>query len=291
MTVTQKPTVPSTASSSVHPAIPLREQIKSAGWKQGAIFPKGILNIPSEWNLSEDEILVVCTQSCSVVSGELEKDPLLELIIAKPLSHFPANSTEASGKNVRKLVVPIEPVNGSNALELQIHRRHFIQRYLITEIAPDSSIQLTDEAVTALANWLGRYYTRIDLPDSLSELITQKNGLRDVLKDWLQEKCKKTGQCHHLDIKSIHIKWAPHGESDQYDICLKLICSKDETCEAFEEFKTAWTAISTSYPQLNIELLDCALDGETLLSDLEGYKRFSEFDYITRLENIEEPSR
>ncbi len=60
------------------------QRILEAGWRQGSVFrPPVDFALPVPFD-HENEWLVVCTQSCTVVSRDLAGDPHIEFLVAKP---------------------------------------------------------------------------------------------------------------------------------------------------------------------------------------------------------------
>ncbi|MDE2115178.1 MAG: hypothetical protein KGJ29_09980, partial [Hyphomicrobiales bacterium] len=93
----------------------------AAGWRQGAVFkPFGDLRPKND-----EYFFVVCTQSCSVVSPNLIRDPFVEIAEGKPLQHYKKNSPEAIGKNVTKFQMPVTNDQFA-ALEVDINTRRFV---------------------------------------------------------------------------------------------------------------------------------------------------------------------
>lgn len=61
-------------------------KIHRLGWQQGSIFQPHSINLvlPNEFSFDSDmERLVICSQSCSVVSPRFKADPNVEAIAAR----------------------------------------------------------------------------------------------------------------------------------------------------------------------------------------------------------------
>ena len=86
-----------------------REQAEAlllAGWRQGALFaPNDKIPFPPATD-GDGNILIVLTQSCTVVSERLNSDPVVEVATAKLLKNFNAKDQAATGKSFRKLILP-----------------------------------------------------------------------------------------------------------------------------------------------------------------------------------------
>lgn len=75
--------------------------LQDKGWRQGSIFHPG--DVLQEFALTEEELLIICTQSCTVVSSRYTTDPIVEAMVVKILAKYNPKSFEATGKNQRKL--------------------------------------------------------------------------------------------------------------------------------------------------------------------------------------------
>src|ERR1017187_10195724 len=85
-------------------------RIHSAGWRQGSVFrPPAEFSVPLEFDRGR-EMLVVCTQSCTVVSERIEADPYIEFLVAEPVKKYNQRSPEATGKNLRQFHLPISGI-------------------------------------------------------------------------------------------------------------------------------------------------------------------------------------
>jgi len=73
--------------------------ILTAGWRQGSIFrPPGSFLVPVQFD-RDREVLVVCTQSCTVVSPNINANPLIEYLVAQQIVKYHSRSDQAKGKN------------------------------------------------------------------------------------------------------------------------------------------------------------------------------------------------
>ena len=60
--------------------------ILDKGWRQGTVFdPRGIAE---DIKLADSEFLIICTQSCTVVSSRFATDPIVEAMVIKPLAKY-----------------------------------------------------------------------------------------------------------------------------------------------------------------------------------------------------------
>ena len=204
------------------------QQLADAGWRQGSPFrPPPGFQIPIEFDC-EVEWLVVCTQSCSVVSERFKNDPFIEMITATIVPIYKATSPEASGKNLRCFHLPITGLPDFQALACDINRRVFLRRELFLAHTPTTGVQVAERDTTNLAGWISRYYTRIALP---SELVSRaKLGLFESIRSALKSKMA-TGNSVFDSIKGIYIGWEPISDiltSDSYKLDMLFLCENEE---------------------------------------------------------------
>ena len=134
----------------------------------------------------EAEWMVVCTQSCTVVSRSLVNDPHVEFLVAKPAEGYNPSSQEATGKTPRRFHLPVSGRPGVAALDCDINRRFFVPRSLCLTFTPDAGIMVSEEASeTWRAGFRG--ITSVALPN---ELVIRAKNLFDIIKTALK---KSTG--------------------------------------------------------------------------------------------------
>jgi hypothetical protein len=260
------------------------QRIHSAGWRQGSIFrPPAEFSVPLEFD-RDCEMLVVCTQSCTVVSKRIGADPYIEFLVAKPAKKYNPRSDEATGKNLRRFHLPILDIHNTEALACDINRRFFVDRRVCLVHSPDTRAKVSEKSARDLAGWISRYYTRIALPDELVR--RAKKGLFAHIQNALERK-SPSGEKLSNGIDRIYISWSPESELQDgpYSVHILFLCA-DANAEI----------------QLN-SLLDVPLDPftqdgghdgikleyeikfktETFVSELDGYKRLTEWDYLSNL--------
>lgn len=260
------------------------DRLLMAGWAQGSVFrPNEHISIPKHL-VREDMYLVVCTQSCTLVSSNIIKDPTVEVIAAKAIASYSAKSEPATGKEVRRYHLLVEGVHFS-ALEIDINARFTIPREQLVLFPPDGP-KTNSEGRRAFAGWLGRYYTRIALPNEL--VIRLKRSVFDPLGRFLKSSPKGGGAKNHEGVHSIYLQWQPDLEVDAntlYDIDFLLLCDEPQIAEALEA-KLHEIGLD---PDKRVEKdgisVNCTVQarGETILTDLDGWTRLTEWDYLTGL--------
>ncbi|MBS0656553.1 MAG: hypothetical protein JSR46_12310 [Verrucomicrobia bacterium] len=260
--------------------------IQAKGWRQGSIFHPG--NVVTDITLAEGELLIICTQSCTVVSSRFATDPTVEAMTVKLVTKYNPKSFEATGKHQRKLHLEVINNPQNQCIECDINRRFFFDRQHLFNLDPLQEMEIGTKGMNKLAGWLGRSYTRIALPDILVERL--KPEIISFILKCLNEKQTdgpKKGSPIHESVPFAYIDWQPRGDhADLFGIKFIFICEDVQTVQALES-----NLIQKLEPyQLpagknGIRILDviCRTPNTTFLSDLHGFERFSEWDFLSEL--------
>jgi hypothetical protein len=225
---------------------------------------------------------VVCTQSCTVVSPDLSRDPFVEIAEGRPLQTFRAKSHQAVGKDVRKFHLPVERADFA-ALEIDINSRKFVRRELLLGIQ-HAGFMVSDVARRNFAAWIARYYSRT-LPNELVRRL--RTTILEKLNSFLNAKTGSPPEARHDQIKNVWIRFHPNTElasGSTYDIKLWLICDEPEIAEKYDRellqlFGGQVLAIDDIEFSFEVNSLD-----EVRLSELNGWQRFTEWDYLSGMD-------
>lgn len=262
-------------------------EIQNRGWRQGSVLDPRTTTVafPLDHRLEHDEFFVLYTQSCTVVSRRFSTDPKVELIVAKLISKYKGKSPEATGKNQRKLHVAYS--DGSAALEFDFNRRFSIDRRLLLDFHPAEGMIIGEIGALKLGAWIGRAYTRIALPDALVENMRKKGGLIDSLKKALDTPYGEEADPVHFEVPFIYINWQPrNNESENFSLNFQFICNEYGAAEVLDESITLLLEKYSEKPEYRgIDFIQwsCKPANETFLTDLDGYERLSEWDYLSNL--------
>ncbi|MGB9407538.1 MAG: hypothetical protein WCA89_08375 [Terracidiphilus sp.] len=262
--------------------------IFNAGWRQGSIFrpPEGFVPVRFE---RDREVLVVCTQSCTVVSERIEIDPHIEFLVAEPVKKFNPRSAEATGKNLRCFHLPISGMPNAEALACDINRRFFVHRKTCLKHSPDVSVGVLEVSARNFATWIARYYTRTALPDELTRRV--RKGLYKYIKNALEEK-SATGEKLLNSIDKIYINWDPNFDlqGGLYRVHILFLCADadaDIRLGSLLELPLCPFTLCEGHDGIKLEY-ENKVRSETFVSELDGYKRLSEWDYLSNLGDVAE---
>lgn len=254
-------------------------EILERGWRQGSVFdPRGILeNIP----LMDGELLVLCTQSCTVVSPQFTKDPIVEGMVVKPLAEYRSRGFEATGKNQRKLHIEVINHPQFKCIECDINRRFFFDREKLLSLKQLPEFVIGDNGSIKLSGWIGRAYTRIALPNLLVDRM--KTDLLPIIQRCLQSPINES-------ISHIYLDWQPrHDISDLFKLRFIFLCYEPESAELLENTLLAKLEdylTETGKNGIKIIKIEFRTINETYISKLTGYERFSEWDSLSSYEDL-----
>jgi hypothetical protein len=261
------------------------KRLLDAGWRQAIAFrAPAQFSVPIPFD-RDNEWLVVCTQTCSVVSERFTVDPFIEVVAAKPISKYNPRSPEATGKNARQFSLPLV---GGEAVQCDINRRCFIDREMFLGIEPDLSIQVL-AAAKGFAGWISRYYTRVAWPNALVDRAKAPGGLYESVKAALAHPFGDKGPLSDW-VSAIYVNWKPDDELSEaqgaYQVSMRFLCDNLEAdtalgallCEALDRFEAGHDGITLQW--------DVKAKRTTFVTDLDGYYRLSEWDYLTDLGRV-----
>lgn len=258
-------------------------RLLDADWRQGSTFRAGP-KIAELLGIAEGTLVIVLSQSCVVVSGDLEKDPRVEIACVR--ESFEAVYSDAhegaAGKLRTKLHVKLDGHPDGDRFVLDINTRQFMPRELLLEIdqnAPTCTVKQADR----VAGWIGRSYTRSAWPNRLVEIFRETKVKAKLEKSL---KAKLGGATLYAGTRSIFARWDPEAEADKYTLTLDFVC-KNEAFAAelerviWEKFGVDDTVVFEN-DLLEVTVRVSAADA-VLFNDFDGSRRMTEWDVFTDL--------
>lgn len=274
----------------------LARQISFDGWRQGSVFdPRGVLNkisvAENEISLSNNEFLIICTQSCALVSRRFEADPYAEAMIVKLIDDYNPRSQEATGKNQRKLQIRLLDHPKFKCIECDINKRFMFNRKRLLEMHPSKELNLEENAGDKFAGWYGRSITRTALPDLLVE---RMGGLSKIIKKCLEKKFYDDQGILspiHESVIYQYIDWQPRKETpiDLFTLRFFFLCANPETEENLDrEFTEKLSSYQSVAGKDGLKIIEitCKTDDSTFIRDLYQYVYLSDLDYLSDLGEI-----
>jgi hypothetical protein len=265
-------------------------RIHSAGWRQGSIFrpPENFVPVRFE---RDREVLVVCTQSCTVVSPNFIANPLIEYLVAEPVEKYHSRSEQAKGKNSHCFHLPVSGMANAEALGCDINRRFFADRKECIAHVPENSITPSEEGVRNLAGWIARYYTRIALPDELVARAKVKSGLFEIIQKVLRTR-NSSGEEVSTSVDRIGISWSPNFDlkGGFYQVAILFLCADADADDKLHSLLIdPLSPFTHAGGHDGIKLVyDTKIRSTAFISDFDGYKRLTEWDYLSNLGDVAE---
>lgn len=143
------------------------ERIRAAGWAQRSIISPSDLEVLREKGHldvgTSDMCGIVLSQSCDVLAGSYDDEPIVEIIVADPLVKSDWRYVRLRNPRILHLLLRVGDVDTYH--ELQAFRRRTLPRHLLETIAPDPTRQLADASGRQLITWIVERYVRPAFPD------------------------------------------------------------------------------------------------------------------------------
>ena len=265
------------------------DKLLADGWTQGSLFlPNDYVTLPKGL-ARPDAHLIICTQACSLVSDSLKKDPWVEVAVAVPVTAYLPKSGEATGRNVRRYQLPVAGA-AFPAVEVDINARFAVRRESLLHFAP-SELKATEKACRAFAGWIGRYYTRIALPNEL--VIRLGSAVFEPLQKFLKETHKGHSTKRYEGVHSIYIRWEPSTElkpGERYNVDLLILHDEGDAADALERHLNEIGLDPDAHVEKPGLTVSCKAQArsETFLTDLDSWIRLTEWDHFTDLGEVAE---
>jgi hypothetical protein len=253
--------------------------LHKAGWAQCQIF-RPTADVP---HIDENIFFVVCTQSCTVVSSDLRRDPFVEIAEGRPLPTFQAKGYEARGRDVTKFHLPVDGAD-FKALEINVNSRRLVKRELLIATQHEG-FTVSNRSRRDFAAWIARYYTRIALPTELVRRL--RTTILKKLGQFLTAKTGSPPEARHDGIASIWIRFQPDTElvnGIAYHVELLIICDEPEIAEKYDrELLQLYGDQAVTIDDIEFSFGVNSLD-ETRLSDLNEWQRFTDWDHLSGMD-------
>lgn len=258
--------------------MPIDTPVGRNGWRQGSILRRddhSRIDKRLRSSLRTDARLVVVSHDCDVTSGDYNKEPLVEALVAYPVSD--KKGGRKFGKNPRELEFPIRLNSSDTSYVAHASERFCIDRQLLEKITPDPQANLAVETVDNLRSWLAQRYSRSALPDEFGNRI-------EPIKNPMESLLDKKGS----DVSAILVGIKPLGEArtdEPYEVNLYAVMPVDLYKQA--TLRTKAQALVDGLGKLfrgcaGIHLIDAELraENDVTLDDMRYLRRFTN-DYLS----------
>jgi hypothetical protein len=156
---------------------------------------------------------------------------------------------------------------------------------------PENCIIPSEEGVRNLAGWIARYYTRIALPNKLVARAKAKNGLFEIIQKALHTK-NSNGEEVSTAVDKIGIHWSPDSDlqDDFYQVAILFLCTDADADDQLHSLLIdPLSPFTHDDGHDGIKLVyDTTIRSTTFISAFDGYKRLTEWDYLSNLADVAE---
>ncbi|MCB1761600.1 MAG: hypothetical protein KDI27_00485 [Gammaproteobacteria bacterium] len=253
--------------------MPHRPQLIELGWRQGALLAPDVdkrLTISAHYGIPDDARLLVVSQTCDLIQGDMDREPYFEVLCLFPLDREPGGDC-AGGKNSREIEFSYT-MNGHDANHWLSfpYKRHLVDRRMLLEHVPQNHID--DKHVLAMIlSWLARRYTRVAFPEAFVDQINHPKRRSPI--------SKKFARLNPF-IANVYIRLEPFREiagDESYDIELIFVMDS-EKFEDHEHLNECTDIKNQLEYQLNqcdkIEVTDINIESSSAITfdDIKGFR-------------------
>ena len=250
-----------------------RERLIGLGWRQGILLkPDDRLKENAHYDISDDDLLLIVSQTCDLVQGSFKNEPWFEVLCLHPLHSAPDGNC-LGGKNSRRIEFSTSAIRGDPSTWYALpHERHLIDRRLLLEgVEPAGMID--GETLKMILSWLSRRYTRTAFPEAfIQRMDARKRPIG-----------KKFARLNPL-VANVFIRLEPFEEIETehtYTVELMLVMNADDFDDP-DKYKLCEAIQNELEKQLDqcdgieVEEILIGSTADVTIEDLKGYR---EWDY------------
>lgn len=250
------------------------EALLAAGWRQGAVLPPALAAACREqaggtW--PEGSWLIVVSQDCDVVCPTLEKEPIVEVLIAAPLQAKKPDRQFDGGRSPRKLHINVEREGQGIVLSASVHDRFPLPRERLADVMP--AWCLPEKPRRLIAEWLAKRYIRSAFPSAFD--LRWRSQMK-AWTTWLEH--------HSAMIQGVYLKLNTLDELDPkqpylVDLLLAVPAQQrgtpgwpDRRAQLEDDLERFWSQFEPAIGFHQADVL--GTDEITLARIADGYQRF-----------------
>lgn len=250
-----------------------REHLTEAGWKQGNLLDPddSRFKVNALYEIPDDARLLIVSQTCDLIQESFASEPFFEILCLHPLNQKP-DGGYLGGKNSRRIEFSLDPPGDDITHWFALpYNRHLINRELLLERQPESSIQ--DKPLKMILAWLSRRYTRVAFPESFVKRInTRKKPI-----------AKKFSRLNPL-VSNVYVRVTTFEELDDakeylVEIILLMGASEFDNAEHYKlcaEIKNELEFQLDKCDGIEVKEISVESTANTTIEDLKG---FLDWDY------------
>ncbi|MEN8130519.1 MAG: hypothetical protein ABFS45_10075 [Pseudomonadota bacterium] len=257
--------------------MPHRSRLIELGWRQGALLSldiDGHLINDAHHEIPDDARLLVVSQTCDLIQGDMDREPYFEVLCLYPIDREPGGDC-ADGKNSRQMEFSCT-VNGHDAKHWLAfpYKRHLVDRRMLLDHEPQSFLE-DERALAMILSWLARRYTRVAFPEAFVEQINQPKRRSPI--------SKKFARLNPF-IANVYIRLEPFREiteNESYKIELILVMDSEKFDDSahFDKCTEIKNQLEYQLSQCDkIEVIDINIESTSGIT-FDDLKGFREWDY------------
>lgn len=142
------------------------QEIRRRGWRQCSIAAATLRDVLSERlpEATADDLLLLITHDCSIVSDDFEEEPEAELLLARAIPAAQRDGNYFEGKSPRRLQFEAD----GRLFQIRSRERIGVDRKLLAAHDPDPNRELPENVRDLLPAWMAKRYRRAVLPDAFN---------------------------------------------------------------------------------------------------------------------------
>lgn len=248
--------------------------LRQAGWHQGAVCAASdvaaLLQPPAHpvLSISDEDWLMLMTQTCDLLQGDLEKEPRVELLRLTPTRP----SVSASlGWTQHPRFIQIERSTASGRLYACIHDRVWVPRERFDLLTPDATREVAPEDIRMLVKWVASRYLRPAYPDAFNDRL--KPIQKELTRFWKANKGR---------LRAAYCVFAREDElpeEESYEVAFVLVHPRTVAIAEAQSLADQFEAIFSSCDGIEVEAKAMA-DTDFSLFHLDRYTRW-ELDHLS----------
>ena len=142
------------------------------GWRQGSFqgteFSKNAAeHAPPTLEVKDADRMVLTCHDCDFLNFSIEKEPVVEVLLMRPVGGDKPDRSLMSGRNPCVLQLTIETRDTTTYFACTVHERWTIPRTLLMEETPSQFLPNRERRL--LAEWLAKRYIRAAFPTAFDQ--------------------------------------------------------------------------------------------------------------------------
>jgi hypothetical protein len=247
------------------------DAVAKQGWRQGAVLGPALFEVarecrPPRIELGNDDLLIVTSHDCDVVNPQLDKEPVVEVLRARPLGSKAPDKQKRWGRHPRALQVVIDEV----VVECGVHDRWTVPREALATESPAS--MLPDKERRVVAGWLAKRYIRAAFPTEFDL------RWRHEMKAWVKVLDAQSELVQGVYLRLSTLAELPPEEPYRCSVVVAVPAERRGGPQWADERETLEREVTEFWerftPKIELDEVEVLGTDEVTLELLETYQRF-----------------